>query len=171
PAAPAGGTAPTKSRHRPGPPSRHKVDFNGDGFEDLAISAFAEDVGTIVDAGAVQVMYGSAAGLSATGNQFWTQDSPGILDQAETQDLFGRSLGTGDFNGDGFTDLAIGAPHEALANVGNIAGAVNVLYGSAAGLTDVGNQFWTQDSPGILDQAEGGDLFGRSVDGGDFNGD
>src|SRR5213596_1488996 len=90
-AGPAGGSASTKRPHQPGTASRHKVDFNGDGFEDLAISAFAEDVGTIVDAGAVQVMYGSAAGLSATGNQFWTQDSPGILDQAETQDLFGRS--------------------------------------------------------------------------------
>src|ERR671912_1857643 len=38
----------------------------------------------------------------------------------------------GDFNGDGFADLAVGAPGEDVGAAGD-AGAVNVLYGSAGG--------------------------------------
>ena len=38
-----------------------------------------------------------------------------------------------DFNGDGFADLAVGAPGEAVGAVAG-AGALNVLYGSANGL-------------------------------------
>ena len=40
------------------------------------------------------------------------------------------------------------------------AGAANVLFGSAAGLTAAGDQIWHQDSAGILDVAEAGDLLG-----------
>ena len=29
------------------------------------------------------MLYGSSLGLIATGNQFWTQDSPGVADSAE----------------------------------------------------------------------------------------
>jgi hypothetical protein len=36
-----------------------------------------------------------------------------------------------------------------------------VMYGSAAGLTTSGSQLWTQGSPGIEDEAEPGDQFGR----------
>ena len=40
------------------------------------------------------VIYGSSAGLSATGRQFWHQDSPNVEDDAEANDYFG-TLGTG----------------------------------------------------------------------------
>jgi hypothetical protein len=65
---------------------------------DLAIGAPFEDVvsattGTLqLDAGAVNVLYGSSTGLSATGNQFWTQDSPNINGTAQPGDRFGNSL-------------------------------------------------------------------------------
>jgi len=145
-------------------------DPNGDGFDDLAIAVRAEDLGSIMDAGAVHVLYGSAAGLTADGNQFWTQDSPGILDQAEPLDRWARTLVMGDFNGDSFDDLAVAAYNESLGDKDG-AGETSILYGSSGGLTVEGNQFWTQDSPGILDQAESDDLFGRSLAAADFNGD
>ncbi len=47
---------------------RGQPDFNGDGFADLAVGAPLED-GAATDAGAVNVLYGSARGLTATGNQ------------------------------------------------------------------------------------------------------
>lgn len=54
---------------------------------------YGESVGSVVDAGAVNVLYGSAStGPSATGDQIWTQDSSGILDQVEDGDRFGASL-------------------------------------------------------------------------------
>ena len=71
------------------------ADYNGDGRDDLAIAATLEDVGTVIDAGAVNVIYGSSGGLSATAviaDQLWTQDSPDIEDVAEFLDYFGGSL-------------------------------------------------------------------------------
>ena len=147
-----------------------RADFNGDGYLDLAVGVPFEAVGASAKAGAVHVFYGSAAGLSATGSQIWHQDTPGIQGVAETGDTFGRTLASGDFNGDGWTDLAVGARAEGL-DAKIYAGAVHVLYGSAAGLSATGNQFWTQDSPGIKGIANGGDLFGVSLTTGDFNGD
>jgi hypothetical protein len=77
-----------------------KGDFNGDGFDDLAIGVRGEDVvmaaGTIESAGAVNVIYGSSNGLSATSpipDQFLVQGDAGVDDAAEESDLFGFSLG------------------------------------------------------------------------------
>ena len=72
------------------------ADFNGDGFEDKAVGVPYEHIGSIVYAGAVQVIYGSSpAGLSATAvlpDQLWTQDSQFIEESAEADDYFGSSL-------------------------------------------------------------------------------
>lgn len=46
----------------------------------------------------------------------------------------------GDYNGDGFADLAIGVPGEDPGGVAG-SGAVNVLYGSGTGLTAAGDHF------------------------------
>ena len=67
-------------------------------------------------------------------------------------------------------DLAIGVHLEDIGTTED-AGAVNVIYGSHSGLTAEGNQIWHQDSAGIAGSAEAGDLFGRSLAAGDFNGD
>jgi hypothetical protein len=146
-------------------------DMNGDGFTDVAVGEWGENIGAVADAGAVNVIYGSSGGLSATGNQFWHQDSPGILDQADVDDSFGSSVTVADANGDGFADLVAGVPYEAFPLGKNSAGAVNVIYGSSGGLSSTGNQFWDQDSSGILDKAESGDTFGYAVGASDYDGD
>ncbi len=145
-------------------------DFNGDGYDDLAIGSAREDVGGVFDAGAVNVIYGGVSGLSATGNQYWSQDSPGILDQCESADRYGDALAVGDFNGDGFDDLVVGIQLEGVGTVEH-AGAVNVLYGSMGGLDAATDQLWDQNSTGVLDSAEKDDLFGKALAVGDFNGD
>jgi FG-GAP repeat len=146
-------------------------DFNNDTFIDLAIGVPGEDLATITDAGAVTVLYGSASGLSATGGQFFSQDTPGVLGTAEAQDGFGSALGVGDFNNDTFADLAIGVPAEGVG-AATQAGAINVLYGGAAGgLTVTGNQQWLQGSGGVGGMAEVGDQFGFALTSGDFNND
>ncbi|MCF6156688.1 MAG: hypothetical protein E3K36_15960 [Candidatus Brocadia sp.] len=144
-------------------------DFNGDGFDDLAVGVPGEDIADIVNTGAVNVLYGSSAGLSSTDNQLWHQNSTGILDTAELFDAFGFALTAGDFNGDGFDDLAVGVPDEDIGDID--AGATNVLYGSAAGLSSTDNQIWHQDSTDILGAAELFDAFGSALTAGDFNGD
>src|SRR5687768_770279 len=80
------------------------------------------------------------------------------------------ALAGGDFNGDGFADLAVGLPDETVDGW-SAAGAVRIWYGTSSGLTTTGSQYWSQASPGIADAAEGGDLFGTAVAAGDFNGD
>ncbi len=47
----------------------------------------------LADAGAVNVLYGSADRLTATGNQFWNQNSTGAKGVAEEDDMFGFGLG------------------------------------------------------------------------------
>ena len=156
-------------------------DFNNDGYQDLAIGIPFEGIRTglpgpfgsqILSAGAVEVIYGSAAGLQGAGRQFWRQGSSYAGDTAEAGDNFGYSLTTGDFNGDRFSDLAIGVPGEDIGRATD-AGAVTVLYGSPQGLSAsaVAPQFWHQDSPGVQGGAEGSDFFGRALAAGDFNRD
>lgn len=147
-----------------------RADFNGDGCADLIVAAPDDNVAGQAGAGVIHVIHGSTTGLTAVGNQIWHQDSTDILGLAETNDHFGRSLAVGDFNGDGYSDAAIGAPAEDVDGVTN-AGHVNVLYGSATGLTAEGNQVWHRNSSNIEGAAEANEFFGLSLTSGDFNGD
>jgi hypothetical protein len=161
-------TPPPETRPAVGSPH---PDFDGDGFADLAVGVPAEDVGMAENAGGVNVLYGSAAGIDGAGAQFWSQDSPGVLDAAQPDDLFGQVLAAGDFDGDGFDDLAVGVPFEDL--LGADEGAVAVLYGSAGGLQAASrdDQVWSQNTAGIADQPEDGDQFGWALAAGDFDTD
>jgi len=145
-------------------------DFNGDGRTDLAVASPGEDVGSVADAGAVHVLLGSATGLSFSGGQVWTQDSTGIPDAAEAGDGFGGSLASGDFNGDGRGDLAIGVPGEDVGASAD-AGQVHVVFGSPGGLSATGTQARNQDTRGIYEVVEPGDGFGATLAAGDLNGD
>jgi hypothetical protein len=142
-------------------------DFNGDGMADLAIGA-PGDAGTVANAGAVYILYGSTSGLTTTGAQRWTQASLGGTDQTGAN--FGSALAAGDFNGDGHADLAIGVPNATVNGVAN-AGAVYAVYGSGGGLGVAGNQYWTQESLNNGSVSQAGDLFGSALAVGDFNGD
>jgi hypothetical protein len=67
-----------RSTAAPAPPvGGLQADFNNDGADDLAIGVPFEFVGAIQDAGAVNVLYGSTAGLQGPGSQLFTQDTPG----------------------------------------------------------------------------------------------
>jgi FG-GAP repeat len=154
---------------QPVPAAGQRADFNGDGFDDLAVGAAFEDLGGVLDAGAVNVLYGSAVGLAPQGAQVWTQDSPGVPGTAEQGEHFGAALAAGDFDADGFGDLAIWIQGDRNGGVG--AGAVTVLYGSARGLTATGAQLWTPDSPGVPGNTQSEDSFGTALAAGDLNND
>jgi hypothetical protein len=145
-------------------------DFDNDGFDDLAIGVHGEDFNGIARTGVVIVLYGSPSKLSADGDQLWHQNVGGITSTSQADEHFGYALAAGDFDGDGFDDLAIGVPGERVNGAAS-AGAVNVIYGSAGGLSAAGDQFFTQDSASIADSPQNGDQFGYVLTVGNFNGD
>ena len=144
-------------------------DFDGDGYDDLAVGAPGRDSDGVINAGAVYILEGNSGGLTDKEYaQIWTQGSPGILMTPEAGDLFGYALAAGDFNGDGIDDLAIGSPGEDEGGV-LVSGAVLVLYGTPFGLSSTGSLVIVQGFVGLT--AEPFDYFGWSLAAGDFNGD
>jgi len=129
-------------------------DVNGDGYSDVIVGASGYDNGQMEE-GRAFVYYGSASGLSLTPD--WIAES----DQATAN--FGLAVGTaGDVNGDGYSDLIVGAPQ--YDNGQTDEGRAFVYHGSASGPSLTPD--WTSES----DQPVA--WLGRSVGtAGDVNGD
>jgi len=150
-------------------------DFDNDGKDDLIIGVPFEDLppqsgGNGTDVGALHLVLGAAGGLTSTGNQFWHERVGSVLGGHDGSEQFGSAFAAGDFDNDGNDDLAIGAPGEPLGSGAN-AGWINVLYGAAFGLTDVGNQAFSQGFGGLLGSEGAGHRFGQALVVGDFNDD
>ncbi|GGM98161.1 hypothetical protein GCM10010967_34970 [Dyadobacter beijingensis] len=98
-------------------------DVNGDGYSDVIIGAPRYDLGQ-TDEGAAIWYPGTANGLSANGT---------ILQCNQDSAQMGYSVATaGDFNGDGYSDILVGAP---LFNInGKDDGIVKMYFGSAQGI-------------------------------------
>jgi len=141
-------------------------DFNGDGFDDLAMGAPDEDVGAVGDAGAVVVVWGGAYGLDRAWAQLVTEDDANSGGGVTSGGQFGYALVAADFNGDGVDDLAVGGPG-CDAGVAADVGTVYILRGTSGGLAP-----WLDliqsNAGGAL---EGGDRFGESLAAGNFDGD
>ncbi|MEM0961570.1 MAG: T9SS type A sorting domain-containing protein [Bacteroidota bacterium] len=140
-------------------------DFNGDGFDDLAIGVPFEAIESTPRAGAVGVLFGFGQGLQS-GASFSQRTFDG---QASVEDdFFGWSLAAGDFDGDGFDDLAMGTPGDRVEGSAG-AGSVSVRYGSVDGLPSSRNVTFSQAN--VLGTVEAFDNFGTAAAAGDFNGD
>lgn len=143
--------------------------FNGDTIlnracNDLAVGVPKEDVGTQTNAGAIQIIKGSSAGLKASGNQLFHQDVRDMEGTAEANDLFGAALAASNIGSDAVDDLIVGVPGED-SNVG----AIQLMLGQQdVGLTDAFNKILMQSSSGVpgTDESDplfGGDQFGIAV--------
>ena len=130
--------------------------FNGDCFADLAVSA--------ASGSDMLIMYGNASGLTPSNSAAF--DRTAIQPDGAYPSGFSSSLAAADFNGDGFDDIAAGAP-----DTDGYSGAFGVLYGATGGITATGSQWIDQDSPNVPGGAEPDDSFGWAMAAGDFNGD
>ncbi len=151
--------------------SRHHPDFNGDGYADLVIGAQGDKVGSATAAGGVWIVYGGSHGTNTGGrHRYLTENTIGRGASSATNDSFGYASTSGDFNGDGYDDLAIGAPGKTINGQGR-AGAVIVVYGSQSGIITSNAQFFHENVSGMNATAHANEYFGGAITAGDFNGD
>lgn len=151
------------------PAQRLTADFNGDGYGDVVLDLPFHQAATRNKSGAVMVLHGSASGLSGTHRKLITQNTTGVPGTAESTDWFGHATTTGDFDGDGYTDLAVSAPGEDYVS-GDTSwkdvGQVTMVWGGPDGLTAHGATTVKLGAPAVQGQLAGIDLAS-----GDFNGD
>ncbi|WP_447038382.1 FG-GAP and VCBS repeat-containing protein [Streptomyces sp. DSM 118878] len=150
--------APASAAEPPAAVQPDDADFNGDGYADLATSASRAFVGGKDSAGQVVVTYGGTQRRHVT----YSQNSSGVPGSAEKGDFFGSDTAYGDFDHDGFDDLAVAAIGE---DVGSDAdgGTAQILWGSKNGLS--GGTTLKDPRPTKHD------FFGGPMQAGDFNGD
>ncbi|WP_431043472.1 FG-GAP-like repeat-containing protein [Streptomyces sp. P1-3] len=143
-------------------PTGVQGDFDNDGFRDLAVSSPFATVAGQAKAGQITILYGSQDGAGATRRATITQNSTGVPGTAENGDYFGGTTSAGDFNGDGYADLAVGAPGEDVSSDTD-GGTTEIIWGSATGLA--GGTTIADPAPHDHDR------FGAAVAAGDFDGD
>ena len=104
-------------------------DFNGDGFDDLLVTApIASGSIALSGGGENYILFGSVAGFSAAVDLTALDSSQGVrIDGAGNNDRVGYSAsGAGDVNGDGFDDIILGAQQP----TGGFDGETHLVFGS-----------------------------------------
>ncbi|MFI1563937.1 VCBS repeat-containing protein [Streptomyces sp. NPDC020490] len=142
------------------------TDFNGDGIADTVIGDPNATVDGAVGAGLVHVVLGGGKGVSEI-----SQSVSGMNARPETNDHFGLSRAFYDADGDGCTDLVVGAPYEDVASGGRQlvdAGAVYVIHGSPTGIGAGSTiEAYTQASLDATTATEAYDWFGYALKAGE----
>jgi hypothetical protein len=132
-------------------------DINGDGYDDLVVGAPFDDDNEF-QSGSVYVYYGSATGIDST------SEDKIIVSDGRSYEYFGHTSGAGDFDGDGYGDLVLGAYGDDEFWLDT--GATYIYYGSADGIDITSEQRLLASDRGDSDR------FGNAVSGaGDLNGD
>lgn len=149
-------------------------DVNGDGYDDVIIGARYADPDGNADAGETYVVFGKAAGWTASFDLSTLNGSNGfVLKGGSASDYSGYSVSSaGDINGDGYDDMIVGA-FFADPDGNTDAGETYVVFGTGAGFPASIDLSTLDGSNGFaLAGVDALDSSGWSVSSaGDFNGD
>jgi len=105
-------------------------DFNGDGYDDLAVSARGADFGTRVRCGVTYIMLGGSGPFSNSLIDLSSGDSTDVVIVGKADNLnSGNAIASGDIDADGYDDIAITAVNAVTNGTGS--GEAYVRYGSA----------------------------------------
>ncbi len=131
-------------------------DINLDGFDDIIIGAPLYSTANASLCGAVMIYLGSGGGIQTPGT---------IVNSGQANAKMGNSLdNAGDVNGDGYSDIVVGASTATYQKNGE--GAVYIWYGASGGISN--NKFYATSFVSSQIDAQ----MGISVAGaGDVNGD
>ena len=143
-------------------------DVNGDGFDDLIVSANGSGAN---NQGAAYVVFGKAGGFTDIDLGSGLAADDGFVVQGDAEDRAGSSVSSaGDINGDGLDDLIIGAIGNAF---GGASGAAYVVFGKADGVGPIDLADGLTAEQGFAIQGDGAfNRTGISVSSaGDINGD
>lgn len=138
------------------------TDTNKDGYGEVIVGVDAATINKKASAGAIISLPGRSTGLAATGAKVFSQETSGVAGSAEAGDWFGGSIAVGDVTGDGYSDVLVGAPGEAIGTLAH-AGTIVLLRGSSSGLTGTSSQSLDQNSTLVPGSSEADDEFGGSV--------
>lgn len=138
-------------------------DLDGDGIDDLVAGVDGLRVDGKEAAGGVAVVYGGASGLQLKRSVMLTRDTPGIPGESGVNVAFGAAVATGDFDGDGATELAVGSANGATG------GTIQTVKRTPDGFT--GSEPIGPDSAGMPGQADRFCAFGFVLASGDVHGD
>ena len=145
-------------------------DVDGDGTDDLAVGAPYDDDGSGFASGALWILFMNPDG-TVKGEQKISDVAGDFDGELLEGDLFGFSIaGLGDLDGDGFLDIAVGAPLDD-DGAGIDKGAVWILFLRGDGSVD-GFQKISEEAGGFFGRLTPGDTFATSVAAiGDVDGD
>ncbi|WP_338699771.1 N-acetylmuramoyl-L-alanine amidase [Streptomyces sp. Q6] len=141
-------------------------DTNGDGRADLAAGVPRATANSHPGAGQVTMLPGARTTPYAGNKAVLTQESEGVPGGSEDGDGFGSATAYGDFDHDGYEDLAVASPGEEVTAGASDEGGVSILRGTANGLT---GQAGMINEPTAVRTS--GARFGAALATGDFDGD
>lgn len=146
-------------------------DFNGDGTDEIALGDRNSQNSTNLG-GAVFIMQRASNGTWGQVEEI-VQGLGTYNGVDEEDDNFGSELASGDFDGDGYDDLAIGVRGESIEGSPGIqsAGAAHVVYGSASGLSGTNDHVFMASTDGLDIAADNSDQYGYALAAGDFDDD